>query len=92
MKKLRTVKVKKSEILNTQGQGHSFGQRQLQVCQNPDLLWGVPVVAGSKTQEERDGGRLPAGGEMPVIADGDREHGREVWALSAGREVPTAVA
>ena len=68
------------------------GQRQLQVCQNPDLLWGVPVVAGSKTQEERDGGRLPAGGEMPVIADGDGEQGREVWALSAGREAPTAVA
>ena len=59
------------------------------VCQNPDLLWGVPVVAGSKTQEKRDGGRLPAGGELPVIADGDGEQGREVWALW---EVPTAVA
>ena len=49
------------------------------------------MVAG---QEERDGGRLPAGGEMPVIADGDGEQGREgeVWALSAGREAPTAVA
>ena len=56
VKKWRTVKVKKSEILNTQGQGHSLdvcGQRQLQVCQNPDLLWGVPVVAGSKTQERK---------------------------------------
>ena len=50
------------------------------------------MVAGSKTQEERDGGRLPAGGETPVIADGDGEQEREVWALSAGREVPTAVA
>ena len=50
------------------------------------------MVAGSKTQEERDGGRLPTGGEMPVIADGDGEQGREVWALSAGREAPTAVA
>ena len=50
------------------------------------------MVAGSKTQEERDGGRLPAGGETSVIADGDGEQGREVWALSAGREVPTAVA
>ena len=79
------MKVKKSEILDV------CGQRQLQVCQNPDLLWGVPVVAGSKTQE-RDGGRLPAGGETPVIADGDGEQGREVWALSAGREAPTAVA
>ena len=39
------------------------------------------MVAGSKTQEERDGGRLPAGGETPVIADGDGEQGREVWAL-----------
>ena len=65
------------------------GQRQLQVCQNPDLLC---VVTGSKTQEERDGGRLPTGGETPVIADGDGEQGREVWALSAGREAPTAVA
>ena len=43
------------------------------------------MVAGSKAQEERDG-------EMPVIADGDGEQEREVWALSAGREVPTAVA
>ena len=50
------------------------------------------MVAGSKTQEERDRGRLPTGGEMPVIADGDGEQGREVWALSAGREAPTAVA
>ena len=69
-----------------------YGQKQLQVCQNPDLLWGVLVVAGSKTQEERGGGRLPAGREMPVIADVDGELEREVWALSAGREVPTAVA
>ena len=61
-------------------------------CQNPDLLWGLPVVAGSKAQEERDGGRLSAGGEIPVIADGDREQERKVWALSAGREEPTAVA
>ena len=60
---------------------------KIQICYG-----GVPVVAGSKTQEERDGGRLPAGGETPVIADGDGEQGREVWALSAGREVPTAVA
>ena len=50
------------------------------------------MVAGSKTQEERDGCRLPAGGETPVIADGDREQEREVWTLSAGREVPTDVA
>ena len=50
------------------------------------------MVDGSKTQEERDGGRLHAGGETPVIADGDGEQGREVWALSAGREVPTAMA
>ena len=40
------------------------------------------MVAGSKVQEERDGGRLSA----------DREQEREVWALSTGREVPTAVA
>ena len=41
------------------------------------------MVAGSKAQEERDGGRLSAGEEMPVIADGDGEQEREVWALSA---------
>ena len=29
---------------------------------------------------------------MAVIADGDGEQEREVWALSAGRKVPTAVA
>ena len=29
---------------------------------------------------------------MPVIAGGDGDHEREVWALSAGREVRTAVA
>ena len=69
-----------------------WGEDHLQDCQNPDLLWGVPVVTGSKAQEERDGGRLTAGGEMPVIADGDGEQEREVWALFAGREVPTAVA
>ena len=89
------MKVKNSEILNTQGRAILLdvcGRRQLQVCQNPDLLWGVPVVAGSKAQEERDGGRLSAGGEMPVIADGDGEQEKEVWALSAGMEVPTAVA
>ena len=50
------------------------------------------MVDGSKAQKERDGGRLSAGGEMPVIADGDEEQEREVWALSAEREVPTAVA
>ena len=50
------------------------------------------MVAGSKVQEERAGGRLSAGGEMPVIADDDGEHEREVWTLSAGREVPTVVA
>ena len=44
------------------------------------------MVAGSKAQEERDGGRLSAGGEMPIIADGDGEQEREVWALSAGRK------
>ena len=88
------MKVQKSEILNTQGQGHSFG-----------CLWTKTTASLSKsrfamgstcgcckTQEERDGGRLPAGGETPVIADSDGEQGREVWALSAGREVPTAVA
>ena len=50
-----------SEILNTQGRVillDVYGQRQMQLCQNPDLLWGVPVVGGSKTQEERDGGKL----------------------------------
>ena len=45
------------------------------------------MVAGSKAQEERDGGRLPAGGDMPVIADDDGEQESEVWALSTGREV-----
>ena len=40
---------------------------KIQICR------GVPVVAGSKAQEERDRGRLSAGGEMPVIADGDGE-------------------
>ena len=48
--------------------------------------------AGSKAQEERDGGRLSAGREMPVIADGDGEQEREVWVHSAGRKVRTAVA
>ena len=54
-KKWRTVKLKTNEILNTQGRAIVLdvcGQRQLQVCQNPDLLWGVPVVASSKAQEE----------------------------------------
>ena len=37
------------------------------------------MVAGSKAQEERDAGRLSAGGEMDVIADGDGEQEREVW-------------
>ena len=50
------------------------------------------MVASSKAQEERDGGRLSAGGKMPVIADGDGEQERELRAHSAGREVPTAVA
>ena len=31
------------------------------------------MVACSKAQEERDGGRLSAGGEIPVIADFDGE-------------------
>ena len=35
------------------------------------------MVASSKAQEERDGGRLSAGGEMDVIADGDGEQERE---------------
>ena len=34
------------------------------------------MVTGSKVQEERDRGRLSAGGEMPVIADGDGEQKR----------------
>ena len=75
------MKVKNSDILNTQGRAILLdvcGRRQLQVCQNADLLWGVPVVAESKAQEERDGRRLSAGGEMPVIADGDGEQEREV--------------
>ena len=62
------MKVQNSEILNTQGKAILLdvcGRRQLQVCQNSDLLWGVPVVAGSKAQEERDRGRLSDGGEMP---------------------------
>ena len=59
---------------------------KIQICYG-EYLWLL-----GKTQEERDGGRLPAGGETPVIADGDGEQGREVWELSAGREVPTAVA
>ena len=95
VKKWRSVKEKNSEILNTQGRAillNVCGRRQLQVCQNPDLLWGVPVVAGSKAQEESDGTRLSARGEMPVITDGDGEQESEVWALSAGRKVPTAVA
>ena len=89
------MKVKKSEILNTQGQGHSFGcwwTKTTASLSKSRFVLGVPVVAGSKTQEERDGGRLPAGGEMPVIADGDGEQGREVCAFSARREAPTAVA
>ena len=60
------------------------GRRLLQVCQNPNLLCEIPLVAGSKAPEERDGGRLSAGREMPVIVDGDGEQEREVWALSAG--------
>ena len=82
------------EKMNVQGRVillYVCGRRQLQVCQNPDLLWGVPVVAGSRAQEER-AERDSAGGEMPVIADGDGEQAREVWVLSAGNEVPTAVA
>ena len=39
------------------------------------------MFAGSKTQEEKDRGRLSAGGETPVIADGDGEQGREVLLL-----------
>ena len=31
------------------------------------------MVAGSKAQEERDGGRLSAGREVHVLADGDGE-------------------
>ena len=65
------MKSKNSEICNTQGMAILLdvcGRRQVQVCQNPDLLWGVPVVADSKAQEERDGERLSDGGEMTVIA------------------------
>ena len=95
VKKWRRVKVKNSEILNRQGRAillDVYGRRQLQVCQNPDLLWRLLVVAGSKAQEERDGGRLSAGGEIDVIADGDGEQEKEVWELSAGREVSNVVA
>ena len=55
VKKWRTVKLKTNEILNTQERAILLdvcGRRQLQVCHNPDLLWGVPVVASSKAQEE----------------------------------------
>ena len=88
------MKVKNNEILNTQGRAILLdvcGQRQLQVCQNPNLLWGVPVVAGSKAQEERDGGRLSAGGEMPVLLM-VMENKKKKYGHSAGMEVPTAVA
>ena len=37
---------------------------------------GVPVVVSRKTQEERDIGRISAGGDMPVIAEGDGEQER----------------
>ena len=75
------MKVKKSEILNTQGQGHSFG-----------CLWTKTTASLSKSRfamgstcgcwvkhkkKETEGGRLPAGGETPVIADGDGEQGRD---------------
>ena len=86
------MKVQNSEILNTQGKAILLdvcGRRQLQVCQNSDLLWGVPVVAGSKAQEERDS---LMEGKCPVNAYGVGEQEREVWALSAGTEVPPAVA
>ena len=63
------------------------------------------MVAGSKAQEKRDGGRLSAGGEMPVIADGDGESsmgtlcwkesayccGKVKGVLSAEGEVPVIV-
>ena len=73
------MKVKNSEIIREVHKDLLLDvcwRRQLQVCQNPDLLRRVPVVAGSK--EERDGGSLSSGREMPVIADGDGEHKREV--------------
>ena len=42
------------------------------------------MVAGSKAQEERDTGRLSAGREVPVIANGDGEQERYLrWKRSA---------
>ena len=46
------------------------------------------MLVGSKAQEERDGGRLSAGRELPVIADGDGEQekrsmGTPCWKESA---------
>ena len=53
--KWSSVKVKNSEILNTQGRAILLdvcGWRQLKVCQNPDLLWGVPVWLLAKKRRE----------------------------------------
>ena len=45
------------------------------------------MVAGSKAQEERDGGRLSAGREMPVIADddGEQEKGGSAYCCGIGK-------
>ena len=60
-------------------------RRQQQICQTPDLLQGVPEVAGSTAQEERDRGRLSAGREMPVIAVDDGEQEKSTYCCGIGK-------
>ena len=55
---------------------------KIQICYR-EYLWLLVV-------KEMEGDS--AGGEMPVIAGDDGEEDRELWALPAGREVPTVVA
>ena len=65
---------------------------KIQICYG-EYLWLLAVEHKKKEQRETLlEGKDSAGGEMPVIADGDGEQAREVWVLSAGNEVPTAVA
>ena len=48
------------------------------------------MVAGSKAQEDRDGGRLSAEREMPVMMENKK--GKYRHSLLEGKSVPTAVA
>ena len=59
------MKVKKSDILNAQGRAILLdvcGRRQLQVCQNPDLLRGeLWLLAVKHKKKEMDGDSLLEG-------------------------------